>query len=156
MFGKNVTSKSSKNKIFHGFRVFKCSMAKYENPEMPEINRKLSKSKQHPVLTFYRYQKTAKEHSLCYLSTILALITKKLPSSFNGKFSLKTLSNTLRVKSLSHKMLNAQKSASNQINSLNTSKNELIEIFRGFPGFRMCSMAKKRKPGNAGNQYRAF
>ena len=31
-----------------------CSMAKNENPEMPEINRNLSKSKIHPVLTFYR------------------------------------------------------------------------------------------------------
>ena len=68
-------------------------------PEMLEINRKLFKSKKHPVLTFYRYYKTAKKQSLCYLSTILALITKKLPSSFNGKFSLITLSNTLRVKS---------------------------------------------------------
>ena len=42
-------------------------------------------------------EKTAKKQSLCYLSTILALITKKLPSSVNGKFSLITLSNTLRV-----------------------------------------------------------
>ena len=32
-----------------------CSMAKSENPEMPEINRNLSKSKKHPVLTFYHY-----------------------------------------------------------------------------------------------------
>ena len=111
---------------------------------MPEINRKLSKSKEHPVLTVYRYQKTAKKQSLCYLSTILALITKKLPSSFNGKFSLKTLSNTLRVKSLSHKMLNAQKSASNQINSLNTSKNELIEIFRGFWVFEYALWQKTK------------
>ena len=55
MFGENLTSKSSKNKIFRGFRVFACSMAKNENPEMPEINRKLSKSKKHPVLTVYRY-----------------------------------------------------------------------------------------------------
>ena len=37
MFGKNLTSKSSKNKIFCGFRVF--SMAKSKNPEMPEINK---------------------------------------------------------------------------------------------------------------------
>ena len=75
-------------------------MAKNENPEMPEINRKLSKLKKHPVLTFYRYQKkAAKKQSLCYLSTILTLITKKLPSCLNGKFSLIALSNTLKVKS---------------------------------------------------------
>ena len=53
-------------------------MATNENPEMPEINRKLSKSEKHPVLTYYRYYKTGKKQSLCYLSTILALITKKI------------------------------------------------------------------------------
>ena len=31
------------------------NMIKNENPEMPEINRKLSKSKKHSVLTVYRY-----------------------------------------------------------------------------------------------------
>ena len=63
-----------------------------------EINRKLSRSKEHPVLMVYRYKKTAKKQSL-YVSTILALITKTLLSSFNAKFSLITLSNTLKVKS---------------------------------------------------------
>ena len=43
--------------------------------------------------------KTAKKQSLCYLSKILALITNKLPSSLNVKFSFLTLMNTLRVKS---------------------------------------------------------
>ena len=69
MFGKNLTSKNSNNNIFRGFRVFECSKAKSENPEMPEINRKLSKSKMHAVLTFNRYCKTAKEPLLCYLRT---------------------------------------------------------------------------------------
>ena len=46
-------------------------MAKNENPETPEINRKLSKSKKHLVLAVYRYQKTAKKQSVYYLSTIL-------------------------------------------------------------------------------------
>ena len=56
MFEKNLTSKSSKNKIFCGFFVFKNVLwQKNENPEMPGINRKLSKSKKHPVLTFYHY-----------------------------------------------------------------------------------------------------
>ena len=41
-------SKSNKNKIFCGFCIFGCSMAKNENPEMLEINRKLSKSKKEP------------------------------------------------------------------------------------------------------------
>ena len=55
-------------------------MAKNKNPEMQEINRKLSKSKKYPVLTFCHYYKTAKKQSLCYVSTILALRTKKLLS----------------------------------------------------------------------------
>ena len=56
MFGKNITSKSSKNKIFCGFHVFEYVIwQKNENPEIPEINRKLLKSKKHSVLTFYRY-----------------------------------------------------------------------------------------------------
>ena len=42
-------------------------MAKNKNPEMPEINRNLSKSKEHPVLTVYRYEKTAKKQSIYYL-----------------------------------------------------------------------------------------
>ena len=45
MFGKNLTSKSSKNKIFRGFRIFEYALwQKNENLEMPEINRKLSKA----------------------------------------------------------------------------------------------------------------
>ena len=49
-------SKSSKNKIFRGFRVFEYALwQKAKTPEMPEINRKLSKSKKHPVLTFYQH-----------------------------------------------------------------------------------------------------
>ena len=50
------TSKNELIKIFHGFRDFPiCSMIKNENPETPEIDRKLSKSIKHPVLTIYRY-----------------------------------------------------------------------------------------------------
>ena len=64
MFGKNLTSKSSKNKISRGFRIFKyiCPMATNENSEMPEFIRKLSKSEEYPVLTFYRYYKTGKSN----------------------------------------------------------------------------------------------
>ena len=36
-------------------------MAKNKNPEMPEISRKLSKLKEHPVITVYLYLKTAKK-----------------------------------------------------------------------------------------------
>ena len=78
-FGKNLKPKSSKNKIFRGFRVFKyVLLQKNENLEMPEINRKLSKSKKHSVLTVYCYYKTAKKQAVCNLRTILALITEKV------------------------------------------------------------------------------
>ena len=39
-------------------------MARNENPEMPEISRKLSKLKEHPELTVYLYLKTGKKESL--------------------------------------------------------------------------------------------
>ena len=38
---------------FPGFRI--SCMVKNKNPETPEIDRKLSKSIKHPVLTVYRY-----------------------------------------------------------------------------------------------------
>ena len=54
--GKISRQKSSKNKIFRGFCVFEYVLwQKNENTEMPEINIKLSKSKKHSVLTFYRH-----------------------------------------------------------------------------------------------------
>ena len=87
---------------------------------MLEINRKLSKSKKHPVLTVYRDQKTAKyyfgfnnqkchfqEDSLLAVTitrkllksyqfgiqvTILSQEKAKLLATFNGKFSLTTSS----------------------------------------------------------------
>ena len=50
------TLKNELVKIFRGSRGFRiCSMAKNENPETPEINRKLSKSKKSPVLIVYHY-----------------------------------------------------------------------------------------------------
>ena len=60
---------------------FMRAMAKKENPEMLKINRKFSKSKKHPVLTTYRYKKTAEKQSIYYLSTILALTTRKTTSN---------------------------------------------------------------------------
>ena len=49
-------SKNELIQILHGFRVFECALwQKNKDTEMPDINRKLSKSKKHPVLTFYGY-----------------------------------------------------------------------------------------------------
>ena len=46
---------------------------------------------------------------------------------------------------------NAWKSAQNQINSLSTSRNELMKIFRGFRVFEYA-LWQKTKTGNAGSQ----
>ena len=44
-------SKNELLKLFRGFRVLEYALwQKNKNPEMPEINRKISKSKNHPVL----------------------------------------------------------------------------------------------------------
>ena len=45
MFGKNLTSKHGKNKISLGSNFSYILYGKNENPEMPEINRELFKSK---------------------------------------------------------------------------------------------------------------
>ena len=51
------TSRNELMKISRGFRVFEYAlcMVKNENPEQPEIDRKLSKSIKHPVLTVHCY-----------------------------------------------------------------------------------------------------
>ena len=50
----------------------------------------------------------------------------------------------------------AQMSAQNQINSLSTSRNEPMKIFRGFWIFEYALWQKNPKPGNAGSQQKAF
>ena len=47
---------------------------KKRKPENAENQQKAFQIKKHPVLTIYRYCKTAKNHSVYYLRTILALI----------------------------------------------------------------------------------
>ena len=70
MVGKNLTWKNTKNKIFRGFWVF-------ELVEMPEINRKLSKSKAPSVNTLPLLENSKKQW-IYYLRTTLALITRKV------------------------------------------------------------------------------
>ena len=67
-------------------------MTKKENPEMPEINRKLVNNKNYPlIVNGYHYKKIAKEQLIWYLSTILASRTTKLLLSFSARFTLITL-----------------------------------------------------------------
>ena len=115
---------------------------KKRKPKTPKFNRKVSKSKNHPVLTTYCCQKTAKKQSICYLSTILALTTRKATIKMivnNSKCSLITLSNTLRVVSWKHLIL-----APILAISLNTSKNELLKIFCGFRVFEYAPWQKMK------------
>ena len=133
-------SKSSKNKVFCGFRVFEYVLwQQTKSQKCWKSTESFLNQKKQPVLTFYHYQKTGKKQSLCNLSTILALITKKLL-----QVSMVSLLDNFEqhFESCVQIMQNAQKSASNQINSLITSKNEHIHFFSWFLGFQMCSMAK--------------
>ena len=141
MFGKNIRSESSKNKIFCGFHVFKYVLWKEtETWKSGNQNRKLSKSRKHPVLTFQHYQKTGKKQSLCYLSTVLAL-TRKATSSFNGKSFLITLSNTLR----------SYKKCFKSDKQSKYPKKGAYNFFSVVFGFSNVLYGKKWKPGNAGN-----
>ena len=71
------TSRNEPMKIFRGFWIFEYALwQKNKNPKMPEINRKLCKLKT-PVVNDCNCQKTAEKSSISYLSTILALITRK-------------------------------------------------------------------------------
>ena len=56
MFEKNLTSKSSKNKIFCGFLVFKNVLwQKTKTQKCQESTESFLNQKKHPVLTFYHY-----------------------------------------------------------------------------------------------------
>ena len=50
---------------------------KKRKPGNAESQQKAFSIKKHPVLMIYRYYKTAKKESICYLSTILAIKTSK-------------------------------------------------------------------------------
>ena len=85
--------------IFRGFRVFEYTlMVKNENPETPEINIKFSKLKTPNGNGYYDW-KTAKVQPIYYLSTILALITRKATFELQCLVSWINLSNTLKVMS---------------------------------------------------------
>ena len=53
--GKISCQKAVRIKFLWTLHFWICSMAKNKNPEMPEINRKLSKSKKHTLLMVYCY-----------------------------------------------------------------------------------------------------
>ena len=72
---------------------------KKQKPANAGNQQKAFQNKKTPIDNGYHYQKTAKELQIWYLSIILSLIIRKATFSFNGKLSLITLSNTLRVAS---------------------------------------------------------
>ena len=112
-------------------------MVRKENLETSEINKNLCQQK-----STQGYQETAKKLSISYLSTILALITKE--PTFKLQWSVLAVNFEQHFESCVLMMHTAQKSARNQRNSLNTSKNELMEIFRGFRVFEYALWQKTK------------
>ena len=140
---------------------------------MPEINRKLSKSKKHPVLTVYRDQKTAKyyfgfnnqkchfqEDSLLAVTitrkllksyqfgiqvTILPQEKAKLLSSFNGKFSL--ITSSIALCELCPEHTKCLEKCSNQDKVLTPRKTYSLKLF-AVSGFSSTLYSKNTKTPN--------
>ena len=90
-----------------------------------------------PIGNGYHYQKTAKVQPVCYLSTILALITRKVTFVDNLEQYFESC------------VLNSQnlcKGALNKVNGLITSKNQVIKIFRGFRVFEQALQQETKTP----------
>ena len=66
--------------IFRGFRVFEYAVWQKTKTRKCRKSTESFPNKKNLSVNSYDYQKTAKKLPLCYLSTILALITRK--SSF--------------------------------------------------------------------------
>ena len=131
---KHVTSKSSKNKIFRGFRLFeydlwqKTKTRKCWRSTESFLNQKI------PIVKVYHYQKTAKKLPIWYLSTIFGFNNQK--SYLFQDSMLSFLDNFEQY--FESCVLNTQnplKIALIKINGLNTSKIQLTKIFRGFRVF---------------------
>ena len=68
------TTKNEYMKICRGFRVFEYALCqKTKTRKRRKSTQSFFQIKKHPVLTLYRYYKTAKNQSVYYLSTMLAL-----------------------------------------------------------------------------------
>ena len=129
-------------KIFRGFRVSEYALwQKMKTRKCWESTESFLNQKA-PVVKGYHYQKTAKKKSIYYLSTILALITEKVTLKVQQKVLIGDFEQQFQSCVLNAR--NTYQSAQNQINSLNTSKNELMKIFRGFRVFKYALWQKMK------------
>ena len=136
-------------KIFLGFQVFKHALWQKTKTSNAGNQQKAFKIKKTSIVNGLRLLENCYRQSLCYLSTILASVTKNATFKLHGhKFEQHCEICVLNAQ-------NTQKSAQNQINSLNTSKNKRIKVFCFFRVSNMLC-GKKQKPGNARNQQNTF
>ena len=138
------TSKNELMKIFRGFRDFEYALWQKTKTRKSRKSAESFLNQKQPVLTLYRYQKTVKKKSIYYLSTILALLTEKVTFMLQQKLLLDDFEQQFQSCVLN--VRNTCKSAQNQINRLNTSKHELIKIFRGFRIFKYALWQKNENP----------
>ena len=121
-------------KIFCGFRVSeyalwqKTKTWKCQKPTESFLNQKI------PIANSYHYQKTAKKLPIWYLSTIFGFNNQK---SYLFQGSMLSFVDNFEQHFESCVLItqNPLKIALNKINGLNTSKIQLIKIFRGFRVF---------------------
>ena len=116
-------------------------MAKNENPETPEINRKLSKSKRPSLNALMLLENCWK--AIKFLSTYHFVFNNK-KSQFQGSIVSASWYFEQHLESFVMNTQNAWESARNQINRINTSKNELLKIFRGFRVFEYALWQKTK------------
>ena len=121
-------------KILRGFRVYeyapwqKLKTRKSWKSTESFLNQKI------PIVNCYHYQKTAKKLPIWYISTIFGFNNQK-SYLFQGSILSFVDNFEQHFESCALITQNPLKIALNKINCLNTSKIQLIEIFRGFRVF---------------------
>ena len=129
-------------KIFRGFWVFEYALwQKTKTRKCRKSTESFLNQKTH-IVNSYHYQKTAEKLPIWYLSTIMALITRK--ATFKQWQQMLIDNFEQHFESCALNAENAQKSAGNQINSLNASKNVLMKILRGFRVFEYALQQKTK------------
>ena len=121
-------------KIFRGFCIFeyglrqKVKTRKCRKSTESFLNQKIA------IANSYHYQKTAKKLPIWYLNTIFGFNNQK---SYLFQGSMLSFVDNFKQHFESYVLItqNPLKIALNKINDLNTSKIQLIKIFRGFRVF---------------------
>ena len=121
-------------KIFRGFRVFEYALWQKPNSRKCWKSTESFLSQKTPTVNSYHYQTTAKELPIWYLSTIFGFNNQR---SYLFQGSMLNFVDNFEQHFESCVLItqNPLKIALSKINGLNTSKIQLIKIFRGFRGF---------------------